>query len=136
MYRFLNEPVDIYHPGPAGVEQFRRGCADVEFFSRGDQLLWTQSRKVRKQTRVEACPDNRIKRRSAFSREFKNSKLLAALKRIISLVLRSREAAEFVETQKERATPEQRETKKFAAVLFYQDVVRHACTTVKPSVPI
>jgi hypothetical protein len=61
-------------------------------------LLGTQSGKIRKQTRVEACPDNRIKRRSAFSRKVKNSKLLAALKGIVPLVLRPREAAEFVET--------------------------------------
>src|SRR5690348_10482798 len=107
MYWFWNEPADIYHPGLAGVEQFRHGCADIEFFGWRDQLLRLQSRKVRKQTRVEACPDNRIKRRLAFSREFKNSKLLAASKRIVSLVLRLRQGTEFVETQKECAAPEQ-----------------------------
>jgi hypothetical protein len=52
----------------------------------------------------------------AFSGEFKNSKLLATPKRIVSLVLRSREAAEFVETQKERPAPEQEDTKKLPAV--------------------
>src|SRR2546429_6609230 len=89
----------------------RRCCANVEFLRRGDQLLWTQSRKVRKLTRVQARPDHRIKRRLAFSLEFKSAKLLAAPKRIVSLVLRSRDAAEFVEPQKERATPEQGDTK-------------------------
>src|SRR5256884_5227138 len=82
----------------------RRCCANVEFLRRGDQLLWTQSRKVRKLTRVQARPDHRIKRRLAFSLEFKSAKLLAAPKRIVSLVLRSRDAAEFVEPQDRKST--------------------------------
>src|SRR6266849_335325 len=76
--------------------------------------------KVGIQPRVETCPDNRIERRAAFPGEFKNSELLAAPKRIVSLVLRSREAAEFVETQKERATPEQGRTKKLPPVRLYK----------------
>ena len=97
-----------------------RCCANVEFLRRGDQLLWTQSRKVRKLTRVQARPDHRIKRRLAFSLEFKSAKLLAAPKRIVSLVLRSRDAAEFVEPQKERATPEQGDTKELTPVRLYK----------------
>src|SRR2546427_9993410 len=97
MYRFLNEPADIYRPGLA-VEQFRGGRTEIELFDRRDQLLWIQSRKGRKQTRVEACPDNRIKRRSAFSPEFKNSKLLAAPQQIMTVGLRSRATSQVLET--------------------------------------
>ena len=85
-------------------------------------MLWTQSRKVRKLTRVQARPDHRIKRRLAFSLEFKSAKPLAALKWIVSLVLLSREAAEFVEPQKERATPEQGGTKKLTPVRPYKSL--------------
>jgi hypothetical protein len=39
---------------------------------------------------------------------------------MVSLVLRSREAAEFVETCKKRATPEQGRTKKLTPVRLYK----------------
>ena len=99
----MNEPAHLDRPGLPAIERLRSACAGIEFFGRGNQLLWAQSRKVRKQTRVETCPDNRIKRRSAFSSEFKDSKLLAVPKRIVSLVLRSREAVEFVEKKRREA---------------------------------